>query len=336
MSFVACLGQGRPTATRCDGLCLDPQIVLSASRPAPDRSFPCTRCADALPHPLEPDPDDVVAGIFSALPRKVLDDLGILRQRSYAGSIRNSILFIVLPPDEVLQRIPPASGERGVLRSREAAHWLLSLFRCWRRFPTPPIRSALLAALIARNAAIDGDVDQVDAFARTWLGLRRPAAWREAVEMALLGDWVEELTQGVASDSVLAQLLRRQADIEHRHLQPLWERRVRDKHIVLLGQEIGASLTLEDLLADRQTPETRALHGEPISDSIASVLRGLCDTEAAIALQWAYSGDTWAVAAIAKGMPAAYGARVWRKLKRLGNRYTVRRASANATAAVMS
>ncbi|MFJ9902033.1 hypothetical protein ACIRVK_03835 [Streptomyces sp. NPDC101152] len=336
MSFVARSGQSRLSATHCDGLCLDPQIVLSASRPAPDRSFPCTRRADALPHPLEPDPEDVVAGMYPLLPRKVLVKLGVFERESYAGSIRSVILCVVLPADLMLQRMPPASQKRRVIRPGQAADYLLTLVQCWRKFPTPPVRSALLAALIARNAAIDGDVDQVDAFARTWLGLRRPEAWREAVEMALLGNWVEELTQGVASDSVLAQLLHRQARIEHRHLQPLWEHRVRNKHIVLLSQEIGASLTVEDLLIDRHTPETQALHGQPISDPIASVFRGLSETEAAIALQRAYSGDTWAAAAIRKGMPAAYGERVRSKLRRLGEKYTARRASANATTAVMS
>ncbi|MER5504194.1 hypothetical protein ABT052_02580 [Streptomyces sp. NPDC002766] len=269
------------------------------------------------------------------LPRKVLVDRGILRRESYAISIRGGIL-IVIASDLLLQRMSLDSRDRRFVDPGQSADWLLLLVQCWQRFPTPPVRSALLAALIARNAAIDGDVGQVDDFARTWLGLRRPAAWREAVEIALLGNWVEELTQGVASDSVLAQLLHRQARIEHRHLQPLWEHRVRNKHIVLLSQEIGASLTVEDLLIDRHTPETQALHGEPISDPIASVFRGLSEIEVEIAFQRAYSGDTWAAAAIAKGMPAAYGERVRSKLRRLGEKYTARRASANATASVMS
>lgn len=62
------------------------------------------------------------------------------------------------------------------------------------RHCTPwPDRSALREALSARNAAIEGDSERVDLFSKSWLKLDRPAAWRPAVEMALLGDWVGTL-----------------------------------------------------------------------------------------------------------------------------------------------
>nr|WTB29592.1 hypothetical protein OG781_08900 [Streptomyces sp. NBC_00830] len=57
---------------------------------------------------------------------------------------------------------------------------------------------------------------------------------------------------------------------------------------------------------------------------INSVLRGLTDWEAALALAWARSGDSWGETAVAAGLPPAAGERVRRKLKRLGARYTER------------
>jgi hypothetical protein len=73
----------------------------------------------------------------------------------------------------------------------------------------------LLDALVARNAAIEGDHALVDHFTRAWLGLNHPERWRSAVEMALLGDWVERLGVGRINDSVLADLIR-----QHAHSEP--------------------------------------------------------------------------------------------------------------------
>ncbi|WP_461091774.1 hypothetical protein [Streptomyces incanus] len=106
--------------------------------------------------------------------------------------------------------------------------------------PSAPARVALCAALTARNAAIEGDAETIDAFSRTWLGLSHPAAWREAVEAALLGDWVEALGRGLATDDYVQALLDQHARSEHRALQPLWERRVRGKRTALLGQSLRA------------------------------------------------------------------------------------------------
>lgn len=59
---------------------------------------------------------------------------------------------------------------------------------------------------------------------------------------------------------------------------------------------------------------------------IAPVLRGLTEPEAALALAWAYSADSWTETAAAVGLPSSAGERVRRKLKRLGVRYNERSA----------
>jgi hypothetical protein len=213
-------------------------------------------------------------------------------------------------------------------RMKLVARLLLLLFDALATAPSVPARAALSAALAARNAAIEGDAEAVDAFSRTWLGLSRPEAWREAVEMALLGDWVQELGHGRATDDYINDLLHRHASSEHRALQPVWERRVRGKRTVLLGQPLGPDLTVEDLLAERRTPEDATL-GEELADSrLLAVLRGLAADEAALARAWAADGESWAQATLDAELPAAYGERVRRKLKRLGARYAERAAAA--------
>lgn len=67
---------------------------------------------------------------------------------------------------------------------------------------------------------------------------------------------------------------------------------------------------------------------------IAPVLRGLQESEAALALLWAYGGGSWAESAAAAGLEPAAGEQVRRKLKRLGARYTQRRCAARAFTAV--
>lgn len=193
-----------------------------------------------------------------------------------------------------------------------------------------PGREALLAALIARNAAIEGEIVAVDAFSQTWLGLSKPERWREAVEAALLGDWVNTLGTGQGSDPAVVWLLRRHADIEHRFLQPLWERTVGGKKLALLSTPTGPNQVLGDLLVDGRLPEDTALGAEYGDSRIVSVLRALGDDEAMVADQWAWMRDSWEKAAVDTGQPAAYGERVRRKLKRLGKRYEERQANAAA------
>ncbi|WP_438297700.1 hypothetical protein [Streptomyces sp. HUAS TT7] len=235
--------------------------------------------------------------------------------RAELGSLRGGYL---LPSAGLLRAYAEGLGG-ALLDLAEAAH------RC----PVWPVRAALGAALAARNAAIEGDVEAVDRFSRNWLGLAHPERWRTAVEAALLGDWVAVLGRGTATDPHIQALLRRHADAEHQALQPLWERKVRGKRTVLISQPLTATLTVQDLLAERGTPESEVLRAELGDSRLTTVLRGLTPEEAAVAYHWAAHGDSWARAALATGRPSAYGERVRRKLKRLGERHTERAATAH-------
>jgi hypothetical protein len=194
-----------------------------------------------------------------------------------------------------------------------------------------PVHQAVSAALVARNAAIEGDADTVDDFSRTWLGLSHPARWREAVEMALLGDWVNTLGKKT-TDRNIHDLLRRHAHAEHRSLQPLWERRVRGKRTALLGQPLGeAGWTVEDLLVERRTPESEVLAAELGDGRLVTVLGKLTPDEQAAARAWATFGVSWDQAALAVHKQQAFGERVRRKLKRLGARHAGRATAAYET-----
>ncbi|MCI3240889.1 hypothetical protein [Streptomyces spinosisporus] len=193
----------------------------------------------------------------------------------------------------------------------------------------PVAREALLAALTARNSAVEGDHEGVDEFSRVWLGIRQPEQWREAVEMALLGDWVHQLGRAVRDDPGVMELLRRDTQREHRRLQPLWERKVNGRRTNLLSQPVGTDLTLHDLLIESHTPESEALRGELEDSRISTVLRHLTSDEARVAATWAEVSDiSWHQAALHAGLVATYGERVRRRLKRLGKQHTQREQAA--------
>ncbi|MFD3874419.1 hypothetical protein [Streptomyces sp. NPDC058623] len=194
--------------------------------------------------------------------------------------------------------------------------------------PVPLVtRDALIAALVARNAAIEGDSAGVDAFSRDWLGLSHPERWRGAVEMALLGDWVDQLGAGMAHDLVITSLLQGHSKREHKQLQPLWERRTRGRQTALLSQPLSRTTTVADLLTEYRTPESEALWAELSDYRVTAVLRGLSSEEEAVARRWAESGEAWSDAAIGAGMATSYGERVRRKLRRLGARQAERAAA---------
>ncbi|MGA5900236.1 hypothetical protein [Streptomyces venetus] len=90
---------------------------------------------------------------------------------------------------------------------------------------------------------------------------------------------------------------------------------------------MSTNLTVQDLLAEHRTPESEVL-GELADSRLLAVLRGLEADEATLARAWAASIDTWHEAALGTGLPAGYGERVRRKLKRLGKRHAERRETA--------
>ncbi|AUY50952.1 hypothetical protein [Streptomyces sp. CB01881] len=197
----------------------------------------------------------------------------------------------------------------------------------------PPAREALMAALVARNAAIEGDSVAVDDFSRSWLGLSKPEQWRESVEMALLGNWVDALGAHLGDDSEVMDLLLRHSHSEHRHLQPLWERKVRGRRLRLLDDPVAEGVALRDIITDHCRPEDELFFSELEDARVLAVLRSLKPSEAAVAAVYGSSRVTWTQAAeqAGEGDPAAFGERVRKKLKRLGSRHLVRSAPAVGT-----
>ncbi|MFD5767184.1 hypothetical protein ACFWIN_15345, partial [Streptomyces sp. NPDC127049] len=190
-------------------------------------------------------------------------------------------------------------------------------------------REAVVAALVARNAAIEGDTETVDEFARSWLGIGRADMWREAVEMALLGDWVETLGARLSEDAEVMALLGRHARVEHVHLQPIWERKAWGHRLRLLQDPVGDGLTLGDFVTDRRLPEDEVL-GLVEDGRLSSVLRALNPEERVVAEAYATNRVTWSQAAEATEVddPVAFGERVRRKCKRLGRRWQERATAA--------
>ncbi len=184
-------------------------------------------------------------------------------------------------------------------------------------------REAVLAALVARNACIEGDTAAVDEFARAWLNLGRPQAWRAAVEMALLGDWVEALGRHLSSDAEIMELLHRHTEREHRCLQPLWERKSGGRTVRLLEDPVASGVLLRDVVTDDRRPEDGLLHGEVEDSRILAVFADLAPAERAVAMTYGTQRMTWAQAAALGGAddPDAFGNRVRRKLRRLGLRH---------------
>ncbi|MCU7820153.1 hypothetical protein [Kitasatospora sp. DSM 101779] len=149
------------------------------------------------------------------------------------------------------------------------------------RRPVFPARAALRAALVARNAAAEGDDAGVDEFARIRLGLSRPSRWREAVKEALLGDWTPALGSGPTTDTRLTDLLKRHTRSANPHHQPLWERKIHHRRVALLSEPIGAGQVVADLLVDHRSPELDALYTELADSRLGPILRGLTADERA-------------------------------------------------------
>jgi hypothetical protein len=305
MTGVGILKSTAYESKSCAGALLRPIPAMGMRHPLPDRAYACK-------------------------PRRPLPELTL--ELSAEGSSHRSdpvsaYAFVRLVLGGVVHSVRAGDKSAPKQLASVIGNLLLILAEGLDQLPPPPLRSALLAALAARNAAIEGDTERVDAFSEEWLGLSHPKKWREAVEMALLGDWVDALGRGKGADRYVLDLLERHARTEHRALQPLWERRTRGKRTVLLSQPVSTNLTVQDLLAEHRTPESE-LFGELVDSRLLAVLRGLKADESALARAWAASSDTWYEAALGNGLPPACGERVRRKLKRLGKRYEERQANA--------
>jgi hypothetical protein len=138
--------------------------------------------------------------------------------------------------------------------------------------------------------------------------------------MALLGSWTSGLESRLRDDAELVDLLRRHAKAEHRHLKPLWKRKVGGRLWRSLDEPAGDGTTLRDVVTDHRRPEDSVFYGELEDPRVLAVLRSLKPAEAAVAAAYSSSRMTWAEAAAEAGVsdPAGFGERVRRKLKRLG------------------
>ncbi|MEV8100248.1 hypothetical protein [Kitasatospora sp. NPDC085879] len=205
--------------------------------------------------------------------RRISDDLHRManswRRRGLADSIVNvhekDSRWFYLGVMGALSRAGLLEAERTDVRHSPVnfiAKILLMLAEQSRHRLEPAAREALMAALVARNAAIEGDTATVDEFTRSWLGLGEPESWRAAVEMALLGNWTSGLESRLSNDAELVDLLRRHAKAEHRHLQPLWKRKVGGRLWRSLDEPAGDGTTLRDIVTDHRRPEDSVFYGE--------------------------------------------------------------------------
>ncbi|GGR01014.1 hypothetical protein [Kitasatospora griseola] len=211
----------------------------------------------------------------------------------------------------------------------EMQRWVRA--RLWDLFGASAERrnqSALYAALGARRAAVAGNDQAVDAFARQWLKISNVTSdWREAVSYALMGDW-ESGPPGVDNETLVAAL-RLESGTVHQQLQPIWERKSAGNRVALLDAPVpgGQGLTLHDVISDNRHPQDDVLPWEPAEQRALAVFAKLSPEEQEVARVWSQSGrGSWEEAAREVGCPSphAFGQRVRAKLKRLGGQYTER------------
>ncbi len=178
----------------------------------------------------------------------------------------------------------------------------------------------VVQALDARRAALANDTARLDSFVSEVLGLWRGGRWREAASTALLGEWVSPLQdEGVLGPAALDHLKTEVREI-HRHLTPVWRRRVNRTRVLLLDMPLGEDMTLYDLVAGRE-PEGGCVAGEEPEDvRAAALLRNLRPEERMVVLAWAHPEvATWEDAAWHAGARDAkvVARSVRRKVRRL-------------------
>ncbi|MFG3404071.1 hypothetical protein [Streptomyces sp. NPDC048142] len=198
---------------------------------------------------------------------------------------------------------------------------------------TPPPESAVVRtarAIAARHAAAAGNHQVVETFMTEVLGLCRGARWQEPVATALLGDWVGTLPiDGQVGPGGLERLKTETREL-HRHLTPIWRRKVNGNRVHSLDVDLGGGLSVQDLIAGGPDPLEVLVGALPDDPRVAAVLKRLTPTERAVAAAWAnFRTTTWAEAAAqavaeasaSRATANALGERVRRKLRRLGRQY---------------
>ncbi|MFF3863631.1 hypothetical protein [Streptomyces sp. NPDC002209] len=181
------------------------------------------------------------------------------------------------------------------------------------------------AALAARQAileseTVDGWKPAVADFASTFLGLSRPnAEWLEAMSTALLGNWFS--SPGTTTPEAIGTLdeLRREAQVVHRQLMPLWERKAGPGRVWALDYLLPSGGSVHEVIDNSYRIEDEVLPWEPERKDALSVFGRLKSDEQHVARAYALGGGTWEEAATEACQPRMTGQRVMRKLRRLGN-----------------
>ncbi|MEV4559309.1 hypothetical protein AB0K51_20290 [Kitasatospora sp. NPDC049285] len=203
--------------------------------------------------------------------------------------------------------------------------------------PVEPLDTAVFRALQARDAIVGHACgpNVVAEFTRRTLVLARGPQWDDAVSTALIGGWADPLNHGGRIDASVVGRIKSEAEALHRAAVPVWRRRVRGSRVLLLETPIGDGLTLLDLVAGELRMDDLVFEAAFDDPRVAAVVAQLTRAERAVAMAWAHpSTGSWAEAARFAGRPdpEAFGERVRRKLKRLGDRYTARTRAAATTA----
>ncbi|MFE4018502.1 hypothetical protein ACFXPZ_13925 [Streptomyces sp. NPDC059101] len=177
-------------------------------------------------------------------------------------------------------------------------------------------------ALMARQAALMGRSDLVEAFTTEVIGLRRGSRWQEAASTALLGnDWLAPLDHGQKLDESALVHLRAEILTVHSQLTPVWRRRTRHGRVLLLNTPLSDGITVQDLVADKpNAPSPAVFDATPEDARLAALIRALLPAEREVALAWVHPGvRTWSDAAQKAGAddPVVVGERVRRKVRRL-------------------
>lgn len=209
------------------------------------------------------------------------------------------------------------------------------------------ITPTVSAALRARDFALQipepsgglsrkgGTSNPLDDFLQRHLVLHGGPKWREAASTALAEDWFVELPGSRTIDEVFVRSIKPDVRAIHRQLVPVWEHKIGWSRVLQLEAPLGAGgLTLLDVVAGGLRMEDLVFETAFDDPGIDAVLRGLTEDERRVAMAWAHPyADTWTEAAQLAGAadPEAFGERVRRKLKRLGDRYTQRAAAVRKT-----
>ncbi|MGW7317402.1 hypothetical protein [Streptomyces sp. NPDC054865] len=181
------------------------------------------------------------------------------------------------------------------------------------------------AALAARQAileseTVDGWKPAVAEFVNRLLGISRPnAEWLEAMSTALLGNWCSPPDTTTPEAVGNLDELRREAQVVHRQLMPLWERKTGPGRVWAFDYLLPSGGHLHEIIDNSYRIEDEVLPWEPEQKDARAVFGRLKAGEQHVARAYALGGGTWEEAATEACQAEMTGRRVMRKLRRLGN-----------------